>query len=698
MWKSVVGHNVNVKGPTEGDDWETDPDFENDISEQEQRWGAKSVEGSGRQEHISIADLRNKVAAEHEQGKKKEHTPKASYGYGGKFGVEKDRMDKAALGHDYVAQVDQHSSQKDGAQGFGGKYGVQKDRVDKNFLYNPHVLDHSKGFGGKYGVEKEKVDKSALGYDYKGQTEKHQSQKDYAKGFGGKYGVEKDKMDKAALGYDYKGETEKHQSQKDYSKGFGGKFGVEKEKVDKVALGYDYKSETEKHQSQKGFGGRYGVQADRMDKSAAGFSDMDSPSSALQMKKTRRKQKREARRQARESKEREAAKRRQEEESRREEGIRPPPVPDVAPEVEDEMPPPDIQHHMPEIQEISEPEPECTRSPRICPRAQRIPTPWRPPHPPTCLQMWRRREEDEGEYEELADPPPPAPPGLSADVEEDEDEGEYEELADPPPPAPPEADDEISFNPDDVITNIEMIDEGWWKGHCRGRVGLFPAAYVQLSHSSAARSFGSVCSPQLTCSLTQMSSMLDTAAEQMMVEQDFQEAFDTCDRGLESLANMDQEDSRCGELKAGFCMLGMQALAELNQWHGVLSWILQQYEHQEKIPAKIMQIILLYSKVGEPAVMQDAARVWLHCLSNSTMTGFGTVAELYLLHVLVPLGDRDEALQLIQGQVGSSAFSEEQRQTALDVVEEKSDRMKNRLQILGSDQTLRLPLTQPKDL
>lgn len=37
--------------------------------------------------------------------------------------------------------------------------------------------DYSKGFGGKYGVEREKVDKVALGYDYKGQTEKHQSQK-----------------------------------------------------------------------------------------------------------------------------------------------------------------------------------------------------------------------------------------------------------------------------------------------------------------------------------------------------------------------------------------------------------------------------------------------------------------------------------------------------------------------------------------
>jgi len=41
-------------------------------------------------------------------------------------------------------------------------------------------------------------------------------------------------------------------------------------------------------------------------------------------------------------------------------------------------------------------------------------------------------------------------------------------------------DDEISFDPDDVITNIEMIDEGWWRGTCRGVHGLFPANYVEL--------------------------------------------------------------------------------------------------------------------------------------------------------------------------------------------------------------------------
>lgn len=38
---------------------------------------------------------------------------------------------QVALGNDYVAQVDQHSSQKDASKGFGGKFGVERDRVDK---------------------------------------------------------------------------------------------------------------------------------------------------------------------------------------------------------------------------------------------------------------------------------------------------------------------------------------------------------------------------------------------------------------------------------------------------------------------------------------------------------------------------------------------------------------------------------------
>ncbi|KAM9822963.1 drebrin-like b isoform X2 [Syngnathus typhle] len=42
-------------------------------------------------------------------------------------------------------------------------------------------------------------------------------------------------------------------------------------------------------------------------------------------------------------------------------------------------------------------------------------------------------------------------------------------------------DTEISFDPDEIITGIEMIDEGWWRGYGpNGQFGMFPANYVEL--------------------------------------------------------------------------------------------------------------------------------------------------------------------------------------------------------------------------
>lgn len=134
----------------------------------------------------------------------------AGYGYGGKFGLEKDRMDKSAVGNDYVGKVEKHSSQKDYASGFGGKFGVQSDRVDKSAVGWDHIekvekhesqVDHKTGFGGKFGVQTDRVDKSAVGWDHIEKVEKHESQVDHKTGFGGKFGVQSDRMDKSAVGF-----------------------------------------------------------------------------------------------------------------------------------------------------------------------------------------------------------------------------------------------------------------------------------------------------------------------------------------------------------------------------------------------------------------------------------------------------------------------------------------------------------------
>ncbi|XP_028307314.1 peroxisome assembly protein 26 [Gouania willdenowi] len=172
--------------------------------------------------------------------------------------------------------------------------------------------------------------------------------------------------------------------------------------------------------------------------------------------------------------------------------------------------------------------------------------------------------------------------------------------------------------------------------------------------------------------LSPLHEQLLTAAEHLMVHLDFQKTLDVCNKGLESLSSEETQDSRCAELKAGFCTLGIQALAEMNQWPGVLSWLQQQYQPSTEIPARLIQMcILLYAKVCEPGLMLQQVRLWLLCPANRGSPGFRTVVELHVLHVLVPLGLTDEARELITGDVGRALFTDEQRRAALDVLDER---------------------------
>nr|XP_045003488.1 hematopoietic lineage cell-specific protein [Jaculus jaculus] len=468
MWKSVVGHDVSVSVETQSDDWDTDPDFVNDISEKEQRWGAKTVAGSGRTEHINIHQLRSKVSEEHDVLKKKEleSGPKASHGYGGRFGVEKDRMDKSAVGHEYVAEVGKHSSQTDAAKGFGGKYGVEKDRADK----------------------------SAVGFDYKGEVEKHTSQKDYSHGFGGRFGVEKDRRDKAALGYDYKGETEKHESQRDYAKGFGGQYGIQKDRVDKSAVGFnDMEAPTTAYKK-----------TTPVEAASSGARGLKAKFESMAEEKRKQEEEEKAQQTARQQQERKAmvmSHKAWQPSGPVQEQALPAPLPKkISPET---WPP--VDSHPP-------PEPDPARSNREHPVPaltirQNVPEdgeepPALPPRTPEGFQLaeepvYEAEPEPENDYEDVEEP-------AWREQDGEEEGGDYEDVLEPETPLSSqtgssgsvlgagktsaialydyqgEGSDELSFDPDDIITDIEMVDAGWWQGHCHGRFGLFPANYVKL--------------------------------------------------------------------------------------------------------------------------------------------------------------------------------------------------------------------------
>ncbi|KAL4660315.1 peroxisome assembly protein 26 isoform X1 [Arapaima gigas] len=195
---------------------------------------------------------------------------------------------------------------------------------------------------------------------------------------------------------------------------------------------------------------------------------------------------------------------------------------------------------------------------------------------------------------------------------------------------------------------------------------------TSLTHG---RSLGWVCmnSAPVCSGFAFALSSLDSAVEQLMVLRKFQLSLDTCEKALNSLGSLSEHDKNsllCLELKAALCIVGIQAQAELNLWQGVLAWVLQHYDTPEKIPAKILQMcILLYSKVGEPAIMHEASKEWLNCPVNKTLAGCGAVTELYILHILLPCFQFLEARDLVLGQVGSVMLNDSQRQSALEMLE-----------------------------
>ncbi|KAL3196004.1 hypothetical protein MRX96_045426 [Rhipicephalus microplus] len=498
-WKAAVGTDLKVQSQEPDDDWETDPDFVNDVTEEEQRWGSKTVEGSGHvADAVNIAELREQVAKDDAAYKKRvlEELPKASYGYGGKFGVQNDRMDKSAVGNDYIASLHKHASQTDAVKGFGGKFGVQKDRQDKCAVGWEHhesvekhasQKDYSTGFGGKFGT-------------------------DYAIGFGGKFGVQSDRQDTSAVGWNHIEKVEKHESQKDYSKGFGGKFGIEKDKQDKSKPKPAYQKPRPDIE----------VTSERAKSLRSRFENMakageEEARKLAEEERKRRLQKDQAEKEAAKKAEEERQKRLRDEHKRidqLQEQLKA--AEDRDEEVSERKPRSDSAGSQPDESELIRPGTRKNHSRvSVIPRELVVPTKQvaSPDVSPTqeteplpqklkkCRHPAQRGLQRKSRSQKLLRRPPkkivpqihhsPVESESSPDSGPGEslEEGIYEHLE----PVSTEkkmsavalydyqaADyDEISFDPDDIITDIETIDEGWWRGKCNGKVGLFPANYVQ---------------------------------------------------------------------------------------------------------------------------------------------------------------------------------------------------------------------------
>ncbi|CAF0720403.1 unnamed protein product [Adineta steineri] len=98
------------KFDTKDDDWETDTAYENTVTEKTQRYGSKSIPGSGRVDHVDFNSIQEKIKTADVAVTDTYQQKNPNRGYGGKYGTEQV-MDKNAADFSYKADINKHSSQ-----------------------------------------------------------------------------------------------------------------------------------------------------------------------------------------------------------------------------------------------------------------------------------------------------------------------------------------------------------------------------------------------------------------------------------------------------------------------------------------------------------------------------------------------------------------------------------------------------------
>ncbi|XP_063251202.1 peroxisome assembly protein 26 [Prinia subflava] len=161
----------------------------------------------------------------------------------------------------------------------------------------------------------------------------------------------------------------------------------------------------------------------------------------------------------------------------------------------------------------------------------------------------------------------------------------------------------------------------------------------------------------------QAAALLEEAADLLVLHRDFAAALERCEAGCDSLGPGHESFA---EVKCSLCVVGIQALAEMNRWREVLSWVLQYYHAPEHLPPKVLELcILLYSKVGEPQAMLEVGSSWLSAQANQRLPELGWLLELYVAQVLLPLGREEGAEELLRG---CAALDAERRRALLGAV------------------------------
>lgn len=153
-------------------------------------------------------------------------------------------------------------------------------------------------------------------------------------------------------------------------------------------------------------------------------------------------------------------------------------------------------------------------------------------------------------------------------------------------------------------------------------------------------------------------------AVDLFVMTKFEKSLQVCCDVIKT-AKCEPEQERNNEVIEAAAALGIQALAEMDQWQHTISFIIDVYGAIHLCPARIVQVcILLHAHVEEYLPCHKLVKTWLAHPDNLSSKHCAQVIRVYGEHILLPLGQ----FGILEDIVNScSSLSKEEKVSLLEL-------------------------------
>ncbi|BFZ08974.1 hypothetical protein BsWGS_12013 [Bradybaena similaris] len=182
-----------------------------------------------------------------------------------------------------------------------------------------------------------------------------------------------------------------------------------------------------------------------------------------------------------------------------------------------------------------------------------------------------------------------------------------------------------------------------------------------------------------------------TEAVNLFLMTKFDQCFKECNDIIKAV-KCEPEQERNHKLIEAATALGIQALAETDMWHRVVTFITDVYGTMDMCPPSIIQLcILLHAQVKEYLPCHQIVEIWLRNPYNQKSKKYIQVIRTYAYHILCPAGSYNILKELAEK---CDSLTESERTALLQISQTKRY---EESKYLGSETICRTPPDAPNN-